>query len=107
MHGANREDFNFDILENCGAQETRQTVEDTLKRVQLDFEKRIVDTTNDGPRVMKKFRRGSPSEMNIFLNHARYLGVVDTIEKRKFTLLMQKRVAMTTMKQSHYNQLMK
>ncbi|KAJ8710657.1 hypothetical protein PYW08_009172 [Mythimna loreyi] len=58
-------------------------VEDTLKRFQLDFEKHIVATTSDGPNVMKKFGRESPSEMILCLNHAIHLGVVDTFYKKR------------------------
>ncbi|KAL0859841.1 hypothetical protein ABMA27_010181 [Loxostege sticticalis] len=67
----------------CGAEETKKMVEDTLKRFQLDFEKHIVATTSDGPNVMKKFGRESPSEMILCLNHAIHLGVVDTFYKKR------------------------
>lgn len=86
LHGKDGEVFNLGLIyipSKCGAEETRKIVEDTLLRFKLNFEKHIVATISDGPNVMKKFGRESPSEMILCMNHAIHLGVVDTFYKEK------------------------
>ncbi|CAH2084627.1 unnamed protein product [Euphydryas editha] len=86
LHGKDGEVFNLGLIYipgKCGAGEARKIVDDALIRFKLDFEKNIVATTSDGPNVMKKFGRESPSEMILCMNHAIHLGVVDTFFKKK------------------------
>lgn len=51
------------ILGKCGARETREIVEKRLEEFGRSFEQHIVAVTSDGPNVMVKFGRESPTEM--------------------------------------------
>lgn len=67
----------------CGAKETKEIVEKRLQEFGLCFEQDIVAVTSDGPNVMVKFGRESPTEMVLCLNHAIHLSVIATFCKRE------------------------
>jgi hypothetical protein len=69
----------------CGASETRQIVETRLEEFGLCFEKDVVAVTSDGPNVMIKFGRESPTEMVLCLNHAIHLSVIATFSNKNST----------------------
>jgi hypothetical protein len=47
----------------CGATETREIVEKRLEEFGRSFQQHIAAVTSDGPNVMVKFGRESPTEM--------------------------------------------
>lgn len=69
----------------CGATETRQIVESRLEEFGLSFEQDVVAVTSDGPNVMVKFGRDSPTEMVLCLNHAIHLSILATFSNRNNT----------------------
>lgn len=67
----------------CGTEETRQIIEDALKRYQIDCEIHIVTTTSAGANIMKQFGRESLIEIILYLNHVIYLEAADTFYKNQ------------------------
>lgn len=63
LHGVNGKDSNLGLVNipvKFGAKETRQIVEDSLKKFQLDFEKHIVATTKRWSKSNEEVWKGKP-----------------------------------------------
>lgn len=66
----------------CGAEQIRSALDNKLNDYDVNFQNCIVATITDGPNVMKKFSKESPTEGLFCLSHGIHLAVIDVLYKK-------------------------
>ena len=74
------------IYGSCSASALVELVTNHLNTFNINFEKDVVSSTNDGAKIMIKYGRECPAICQLCLNHGLHLAICDTLYKNQIVL---------------------